>query len=477
MNEEHRNALQASLYDICKDLDAKDVLPYLNSKGIVQAGQVEDIMALPRKDMRNMRLIECVKSAGPLAFQEFISALQIIKKEHLIQIIQGHLQPAGLRYMFPAPIPYPQDNSGNRGNQINAGNFEGATFNQPIHHDAHQSSDIFYNPPNHNQMAGVRVNQEGTLETPQNAGGYIDNIPDIHVPPVVDQDLGQQVDGQSATPNSKNWFEVCEKFKYDPDIIIGYGCDGTRVYKGLYGERKVAVKRVHLDSIQVITKELNVLKMKGSHLNLIDFVDTEKDAHFHYIVLELCWKTLQEFVEDKELKRDYHPYDAKSILENLACGVAYLHSAKIVHRDIKPTNILLTKPKNGEMRAKISDFGLSKVQRPERGSVTRSGLRGSPGWTAPEMYDSTKPTTTHAMDIFSLGCVFYYTLTVGEHPFGDHYRREGNIINRAQPSLIHPLNAPDHETATALIRKMIEHDPILRPSAVKVETDVNTLWL
>lgn len=44
MEEEHRNALEASLDDICRDLDAEDVLPYLRAKGIIQKGQIETIL-------------------------------------------------------------------------------------------------------------------------------------------------------------------------------------------------------------------------------------------------------------------------------------------------------------------------------------------------------------------------------------------------------------------------------------------------
>uniref|UniRef100_A0A914XCK1 CARD domain-containing protein n=2 Tax=Plectus sambesii TaxID=2011161 RepID=A0A914XCK1_9BILA len=91
MNEKHRNALQASQYDICQELDAEDVLPYLNTKGIVQDGQIEELMVIARKEMRNMRLIHIVKGAGPLAFQEFINALQICNKEFLASKILARL--------------------------------------------------------------------------------------------------------------------------------------------------------------------------------------------------------------------------------------------------------------------------------------------------------------------------------------------------------------------------------------------------
>ena len=70
----------------------------------------------------------------------------------------------------------------------------------------------------------------------------------------------------------------------------------------------------------------------------------------------------------------------------------------------------------GEVRAMISDFGLCKKLKIGRMSFSRrSGLAGTDGWIAPEMMDSDDATmrTTCAVDIFSLGLVYYYVLTAG----------------------------------------------------------------
>uniref|UniRef100_A0A914UZP1 CARD domain-containing protein n=1 Tax=Plectus sambesii TaxID=2011161 RepID=A0A914UZP1_9BILA len=101
MNEEHRNALQASLHEICQDLDAEDTLPYLMAKGILQGGQAQEIMAIPRKSTRNMQLITFVKAAGPMAFRDFLSALLICNKEYLAKAILAHLPPSSTRQILP----------------------------------------------------------------------------------------------------------------------------------------------------------------------------------------------------------------------------------------------------------------------------------------------------------------------------------------------------------------------------------------
>uniref|UniRef100_A0A914X923 Uncharacterized protein n=1 Tax=Plectus sambesii TaxID=2011161 RepID=A0A914X923_9BILA len=91
MHEKLKNALERSLHDICQDLDAEDVLPYLRSKGIVTDRQTQEIMKSTRKFTQNMQLIDYIKGAGPSAFHEFINSLQACNKEHIAEKILAHL--------------------------------------------------------------------------------------------------------------------------------------------------------------------------------------------------------------------------------------------------------------------------------------------------------------------------------------------------------------------------------------------------
>uniref|UniRef100_A0A914W193 Protein kinase domain-containing protein n=1 Tax=Plectus sambesii TaxID=2011161 RepID=A0A914W193_9BILA len=85
------------------------------------------------------------------------------------------------------------------------------------------------------------------------------------------------------------------------------------------------------------------------------------------------------------------------------------------------------------------------------------------GWMAPELLKSGSIHAESKADIFSLGCVFYYTVTGGEHPFGEEMNRLSNIENGQLT-----LNALTDETAKILIRKMLSHDPTHRHTAAAV---------
>ena len=119
----------------------------------------------------------------------------------------------------------------------------------------------------------------------------------------------------------------------------------------------------------------------------------------------------------------------KQILE----GLAFIHSRKFVHRDVKPNNILISQ----SAELKIADFGFSKtVKGIDQFSMSVAGI-GTGGWMAPEMLQSitdfesggkAAAHATTAVDVFPLGCVFYYYITKGFHPFGNAAIRNGNIL-------------------------------------------------
>jgi len=159
----------------------------------------------------------------------------------------------------------------------------------------------------------------------------------------------------------------------------------------------------------------------------------------------------------------------------------------LANRDIKPQNILITRStKSPHPRILISDFGLSKKLSGDQSSFhnTLVSAGGTVGWRAPEcMTESSIHTTdsessalslhpnssdhqsdkgikiTRAIDIFSCGCVFYYVLSNGDHPFGARYDRESNILKECYS--LNRLREFGEEGVEAvdLIEKMIRHNP------------------
>ncbi len=149
-------------------------------------------------------------------------------------------------------------------------------------------------------------------------------------------------------------------------------------------------------------------------------------------MLELCAGTLEQFI-----KKEYTgPMPSeREVLYQIACGVHYIHSMmQLIHRDIKPDNILISCTDPVVM--KISDFGMSKPTSSRGTFDLSSGIKGTENWMAPEilvLVDSNqnelaKERATVKSDIFALGCVFFYFLKEGIHPFGNGVLIPANIL-------------------------------------------------
>uniref|UniRef100_A0A8C7Z9Z1 Serine/threonine-protein kinase/endoribonuclease IRE1 n=1 Tax=Oryzias sinensis TaxID=183150 RepID=A0A8C7Z9Z1_9TELE len=240
------------------------------------------------------------------------------------------------------------------------------------------------------------------------------------------------------------------------DVFLGF--------RGKFDGRHVAVKRILPECFEVAEREVQLLRESDTHPNVIRYFCTERDRLFTYIAIELCTATLQQYVEDPASFSNLSPI---TVLEQTMCGLSHLHSLNIVHRDLKPRNILLSGPGAlGRVRALISDFGLCKKIPDGRSSFSmRSGIPGTEGWIAPEVLRDTpgnKPTA--AVDVFSAGCVFYYVVSRGQHPFGDALRRQINILS-GEYSLSHfKEESNDDIIARDLIEQMIGANAETRPS-------------
>ncbi|CAM9545050.1 unnamed protein product [Bubo scandiacus] len=259
---------------------------------------------------------------------------------------------------------------------------------------------------------------------------------------------------------------VVGKISFNPKDVLGHGAGGTFVFRGQFDGRNVAVKRLLPECFHLVDREVQLLRESDEHPHVVRYFCTEKDKQFHYIAIELCSATLQEYVENPDFdRRSLAPV---SVLRQTMSGLAHLHSLSIAHRDLKPCNILISVPnRHGQIRAVISDFGLCKKLQGGRQSFSlRSGIPGTEGWIAPEvLQEAPKENPTCAVDIFSAGCIFYYVVSGGQHPFGDSLRRQANILSGSYQLSCLQDEAHDKLVARDLIVAMISPEPQRRPSA------------
>lgn len=258
--------------------------------------------------------------------------------------------------------------------------------------------------------------------------------------------------------------------------VLGVGSHGTVVYEGkmMPGERKVAVKRLLRQFFESARKEISFLvELDEASPHVVRYFAMEEDSEFIYLALELCSGSLAERVTERSPPVPSSAYTGgpppahtSRALRQLLQGLADLHRVAIVHRDVKPQNILITRSSNGIGDIKLADVGLALRLAANRSSYTAvtnaGGGVGTTGWRAPEVLGGERQ--TKAVDIFAAGCVVCFVLTGGQHPFGNPiFGRDGNIA-AGNPSL-EPLEALNLPEATDIVTKMIDPVSANRPSA------------
>lgn len=293
------------------------------------------------------------------------------------------------------------------------------------------------------------------------------------------------------------------------DKVIGQGSCGTSVFEGSFEGRDVAVKRMLSQYYELASQEVSFLQQSDDHPNVVRYFCQQKDDHFLYIAVELCQASLHEVWDPDKARVDARQGQLRSLkhsiqqdvprtLQQLAAGLYHLHNLRIIHRDIKPQNILVAFPKRNQgtaPRLVISDFGLGK-NLPENVStlLDPTGNAGTAGWKAPELISQPRDSesrhsqsTSHnggsenpsggtsgvkrAADIFSLGCLFFWVLTDGIHPYEDEngwqQLRELNIKrDNKQMGVLERWS--DAYEPMQLISSMLEHQPENRPTALQV---------
>ncbi|XP_063372982.1 serine/threonine-protein kinase polo [Cydia amplana] len=226
---------------------------------------------------------------------------------------------------------------------------------------------------------------------------------------------------------------------------------GTKeVFAGKIVPKSMMTKSSHKEKM---AQEISIHRSL-SHKHVVGFHSFFEDVSNIYIVLELCKR--RSMMELHKRRKAITEPETRFFMHQILEGVRYLHSHRIIHRDLKLGNLFL----NDELLVKIGDFGLAA--RIEFDGERKQTVCGTPNYIAPEIL--TRKGHSLEVDIWSLGCIMY-TLLVGKPPFEtsslkDTYKRIKECEYRVPSSLRKP--------AVEMIVMQLQEDPLKRPSVDKL---------
>lgn len=253
--------------------------------------------------------------------------------------------------------------------------------------------------------------------------------------------------------------------RYEVIDVLGEGSMGT-VFRGRDPRllREVALKTIRLDAATSEARRKELLDLlrheavtiaRLSHPNIVAVYDMGDTRDSAFVAMELV-----DGVSLGDYLRSRGPLSPEELIPlgaQIAAGLALSHERDVVHRDVKPGNVLLGRDNS----VKVTDFGLAYVLSSVKDDSTE--LSGTPGYVPPEVL-SQRPYTQPG-DLFGLGATLYECLA-GFHPLaGDSLR---DIILNTLAGRIRPLedSVPDMPPELgALIFELLAIDPAARPSA------------
>jgi len=187
-----------------------------------------------------------------------------------------------------------------------------------------------------------------------------------------------------------------------------------------------------------------------NHPSIVTVFEFGQDEGVHYLVMEyLEGEDLEALIRKRALSK-------KALLELLAqvCdGLAYAHEHGIIHRDVKPANVLVTR-RGKRTQAKLMDFGVALLSRSD---LTQQGVwMGTANYMAPEYLDTGK--ASPSSDIFAVGVMLYEVLSGGRKPFsGETTTMVLNAILRQPPQPLEPSEILDVPPALLRVAQKALH--------------------
>jgi serine/threonine-protein kinase len=254
--------------------------------------------------------------------------------------------------------------------------------------------------------------------------------------------------------------------------ILEYVGQGSmaRVYKGCHLTlgRISAIKVLSPDQVQrqpkIVEWFLGEARALAGliHPSIVTIHNLGQDRGYHFVEMEYVrgGMTLKESVARHGV---FEPINATLLVRQVAEALDAAHQAGLVHRDVKPANVLLTP--GGD--AKLADFGLARRWGDAGAGATN--IAGTPTFMAPELFTGAPPSPRS--DLYALGVTFYYLLTA-RLPFSSEKLRDLIKLHRFAPVPDPRLLAPEltDELATLLLR-LLAKDPDARPSSSEILLD------
>ena len=234
--------------------------------------------------------------------------------------------------------------------------------------------------------------------------------------------------------------------------------------------RDVAVKQLLLNDVQpnefheAVQRAMREGRIAArlQHPNAIAVYDVVVDNGKPCLVMEyLQSRNLSAILEE----RGPMPFQEAARIGSLAASaLAAAHAAGIVHRDIKPGNVLIGR----DGAVKITDFGISRALGDV--AVTKTGmLAGTPAYLAPELARGAEPAPPS--DVFSLGATIY-AMTEGEPPFGKSTNDLGMLYKVARGETRPPMRSGP---LTPLLTRLLANEPSHRPTAAQAAEELKAI--
>lgn len=229
--------------------------------------------------------------------------------------------------------------------------------------------------------------------------------------------------------------------------------------------QEVAIKRLRHADAAADARLLREAQCQARlrHPNIVSVLEAGVDEQGSYVVMELVHgETLEERIARGTLTTKEFDEFARQTL----AGLAAAHEHGVLHLDLKPENLMISRQMGGEIQVKILDFGLAcDVHALEEGSgpELHRSLHGSIHFMAPEQFRRAAP--DERTDLYALGCVFYHALG-GKRPFAGDTTPQvmvAHLYHRLEPLATLRPDLP--ENLVSWIDRLMSLQPARRPAS------------